>query len=270
VNLSLVFVLGGLTILTAWGFVAPRSQWRALTGWSRREPSSGEPGALIVGILRCVAGIALAALAVGGASMVGGTSVAGGASVAGGPLGPSRHSSERTITDPVRLLWGTPDPVVVNRVFVPVNTPPTGLTRTAVLRYQAVSPKNRSPSYLFSLSTYARPHASATDDYLGADPTVGLTALDTANIVVQVRADSRCIPQQVFVVESNTAIALAVYYGRPAGESLDAKALATPCDAKAVGDRSSSVLIPIDLGAAIGDRAVLNLEGTSISKANAG
>ena len=262
-NLPLVVVLGGLTILTAWGFVAPRSQWRALTGWSRREPTSGEPGAIIVGILRCVAGIALVALAVGGASLV------GGASVAGRPLGPSRQSSEGTITDPVRLLWGTPDPVVVNRVFVPVNTPPAGLTRTAVLRYQAVSPKNRSPSYLFSLSTYARPHASATDDYLGADPTVALDALDTANLVVQVRADSRCIPQQVFVVESNTAIALAVYYGRPAGESLDAKALATPCDPNAVGDRSSSVLIPIDLGAAIGDRAVLNLEGTSISEAKA-
>ena len=258
VNPLLVVVLGGLTILTAWGFVAPRSQWRALTGWSYREPTGGEPGSIIVGIHRCVAGIALVALAVGGASVV------------GGAIGPTRHASERTMTDPVRLLWGIPDPMVVNRVFVPVNTPPTGLTRSAALRYQAVSPKNRSPQYLFSLGAYARPHASATDNYLGADPTVGFTALDTANIVVQVRADSRCIPQQVFVVESNTAIALAVYYGRPAGESLDAKALTTPCDPKAAGDKSSSVLIPIDLGAPIGDRAVLNLEGTSISKADAG
>lgn len=260
-NLLLVVVLGGLTILTAWGFVAPRSQWRALTGWSYREQAGGEPGAIIVGIHRCVAGIALGTLV---------TLAVGGASVAGGAIGPNRHASERTITDPVRLLWGSPDPMVVNRVFVPVNTPPTGLTRSTGLRYQAVSPKNRSPQYLFSLGIYARPHASATDNFLGADPTVGFTALDTANIVVQVRADSRCTPQQVFVVESSTAIALAVYYGRPAGESLDAKALAAPCDPKATGDKSSSVLIPIDLGAPIGDRAVLNLEGTSISKADAG
>jgi len=98
-------------------------------------------------------------------------------------------------------------------------------------------------------------------------PSVGLTALDTANIVVQVRADSRCTPQQVLVVQSSTAIAIAVYYGRPVGESLDAKALAAPCDPMATGDKSSSVLIPIDLGASVGNRAVLTLEGTPISLA---
>lgn len=255
-NLPLVVVLGGLTILTLWGFVAPRSQWRALTGWSYREPTGGEPGAVIVGIHRLVAGMALVALAVGGASVVGGL------------LDPSSQARARTITDPVGLLWGTPGPTVVNRVFVPVNRPPTGLIRTPTLRYQTVNPKNRSPAYLFSLATYVRPHASPTDGYLGAYPAIGLAALDTADIVVQVRADSRCTPQQVLVVESNTAIAIAVYYGRPAGESLDAKALAAPCDPKASGARSSSVLIPIELGAAVGTRAVLNLEGTSISKAN--
>lgn len=255
-NLPLVVVLGGLTILTVWGFVAPRSQWRVLTGWSHRESSGGEPGAVIVGIHRLVACIALVGLAVGGASVLAGL------------LDPTGQARERAITDPVRLLWGTPDPTVVNRVFVPVNTPPTGLTREPTLRYQAVSAKHRSPGYLFELSTYARPRSTATDGYLGAYPSVGLTALDTADMVVQVRADSRCIPQQVLVVESSTAIALAVYYGRPVGESLDAKALAAPCDPKAAGDASSSVLIPIDLGEAVGTRAVLNLEGTPISKAD--
>lgn len=255
-NLPLVVVLGGLTILTLWGFAAPRSQWRVLTGWSHRDSSRDEPGAVIIGIHRIVAGIALAGLAIGGASVVNGL------------IDPSGQASERTITDPVRLLWGTPDPTVVNRVFVPVTVAPAGPIREPALRYQAVSAKTRSPGYLFSLGTYARPHASATDGYLGAYPAVGLSALDTADIVVQVRADRRCTPQQVLIVESGTAIVIAVYYGRPVGESLDAKALAAPCDPKASGDKSSSVLIPIELSAPVAKRAVVNLEGTPISRAD--
>jgi len=257
VNLPLVIVLGGLTILTLWGFAAPRSQWRVLTGWSNRDPSGDEPGAVIIGIHRLVAGIALVGLAIGGASVVSGL------------VDPSGQASERAITDPVRLLWGTPDPTVVNRVFVPVTVAPAGLTREPAIRYQAVNAKTRSPGYLFSLGTYSRPLASPTDGYLGAKPAVGLSALDTADIVVQVRADRRCTPQQVLVVESNTAIVVAVYYGRPVGESLDAKALTAPCDPKASGDRSSSVLIPIDLEGAVAKRAVVSLEGTPISKADA-
>lgn len=255
-NLPLVVVLGGLTILTAWGFVAPRSQWRVLTGWSHRDSSGDEPGAVIVGIHRLVAGIALAGLAIGGASVVSGL------------LSPSGQASVRSITDPVRLLWGTPDPTVVNRVFVPVNIAPAGLTREPVLRFQAVIAKTRSPGYLFSLGTYSPPHPSASDGYLGAHPSVGLSALDTADIVIQVRADRRCTAQQVLVVESGTAIVVAVYYGRPGGESLDAKALAAPCVPKLSGDKSSSVLIPIDLASPVATRAVLNLEGTPISKAD--
>ncbi len=256
-NLPLAVVLGGLTILTVWGFVAPRSQWRVLVGWSRREPTGGEPGAVIIGIHRVAAGVALVALATAGAS------------VASGLIDPVGQPAGRAITDPVRLLWGTPDPTVVDRVFVPVKIAPARLTREPTLRYQAVSARNRSPGYLFGLAAYDRPRASATDGYLGANPTNGLSALDTADVVVQVRADRRCTPQQVLVVESGTAIAVAVYYGRPAGESLDAKALAAPCDLSAKGDKTSSVLIPIDLGAPVGDRAVVTLEGTPIPKAGA-
>jgi hypothetical protein len=258
VNLPLVVVLGGLTILTVWGFVAPRSQWRVLAGWSHSEPTGGEPGAVIVGIHRAVAGIALVALATSGASVVGGL------------VDPPGQPTGRAIIDPVRVLWGAPDPTVVNRVFVPVKIAPARLTREPTLRFQAVSATSRSPGYLFGLALYHRPHASETDGYLGADPTNGLAALDSADVVVQVRADSRCTPQQVLVVESGTAIAIAVYYGRPSGESLDAKALAAPCDLAAKGDKASSVLIPIDLGAAVGNRAVVTLEGATIPKADAG
>lgn len=255
-NLPLVVVLGGLTLLTLWGFVAPRSQWRVLTGWSHRDSSGDEPGAVIIGIHRLVAAIALTSLALGGASVVGGL------------IDASGRAGERTITDPVRLMWGTPDPSVVNRVFVPVTVPPPGLIREPVLRYQAVIPKTRSPGYLFGLDKYSRPRPSATDGYIGAAPAVGLTALDSADIVVQVRADSRCTPQQVLVVESGTSIVIAAYFGRPAGESLDAKALAVPCTPQATGDKSSSVLIPIDLAGPVAKRAVLSLEGKPIPKAD--
>jgi hypothetical protein len=256
VNLPLVVVLGGLTALTIWGFVAPRSQWRVLTGWSSRDPGGSEPSPVIIGIHRTVAGIAVATLAVGGMSVVRGV------------IQPTGQSSERAITDPVRLLWGVPDPHVVNRVFVPVTTPPTGLVREPVLLYQTVNGKHRDPAYLFGLPIYTRPAPKATDGYLGAKPPVGLSALDSADLVVQVRADRRCTPQQVLVVESDTAVAVAVYYGRPVGESLDAKTLATPCDLAAKGDKATSVLIPIDLAAPVGTRTVLNLEGTPISIAS--
>ncbi len=257
-NLPLVVILGGLTILTVWGVAAPRSQWRALTGWSRSDSSGGDPGPAVAGIHRAVATVALVSLAVGGMSVVRGV------------FQPSGRAGERSIVDPVRLQWGSPDPTVVNRVFVPVTRPPNGLVREPILRFQIVNAKTRSPGYLFGLSTYSRPHASATDGYLGALPPVGLTALDTADLVVQVRADRRCTPHQVLVVESATTVGIAVYYGRPAGEPLDAKALASPCDARAAGTKSSSVLIPIDLGGAVGARAVLDLDGTPIPQATAG
>jgi hypothetical protein len=270
VNLPLVIVIGGLSILTLWGLVAPRSQWRTLSGWSTREGAGAEPAAVLIRIHRLVAGVAVAALVVVGLTVISGAPVAGGSSEIGGMAGPSSQARAPKISNPVRLLWGAPDPAVVNRVFVPVSTPSLDLTRVPVLRYQSLSPKNRSPAYLFGLNTYARPYATTTDGYLGADPTIGFTALDTANIVVQVRADSRCVPQQVLVVASDTAISLAVYYGRPVGEPLDAKALAAPCDQGAAGAASTSVLIPIDLGSDLGGRAVLNLEGTPISRAQVG
>lgn len=258
VNLPLIELLGALSVLTVWGFVAPRSQWRVLTGWSLRDAVGSEPSAVFVGIHRTAAGIALAALAVAGMSVV-------------GPIPhPNAHSTQRAITDPVRLLWGTPDPTVVNRVFVPVTRAPSALVKEPILRYQLVDGKHRNPSYLFELAIYSRPFPTKTDGYLGAQPGAGLAALDTADLVVQVRADRRCTPQQVFVVESDTAVAVAVYDGRPTGESLDTKALASPCSLSASGAKASSVLIPIDLRSPVGTRAVVNLDGTRIAKVSAG
>jgi hypothetical protein len=246
-------LLGGLAVLTLWGFVAPRSQWRVLTSWSHRDPRGNEPGQVVVGIHRVVAGLAVASLAFTGVS------------IEQGSKQPKAVPVVRSTADPVRQLWGTPDPVVVNRVISPVTAAPTNLVSLPVLRFQGIDGTHRDPSYPFNLGTFQPPHAKKGDGYVGSDPAVGLTALDTANLVVQVRADARCIPKQVLVLQSASAVVVAVYYGRPGGEVTNGADLATLCNAPASG--SVSTLIPLHLDAPVGSRAVVNLDGVPVAPA---
>lgn len=252
-NLPLTALLGGLAVLTLWGFVAPRSQWRVLTSWSQRDPRGNEPGQVVVGIHRVVAGIAIVSLAFTGVSYEQGKGQ------------PENVPVVRSTADPLRQLWGTPDPVVVNRVISPVTDAPADLVPLPVLRFQVTDGTHRDPSYLFDLGTFQPPKAKGGDGYVGTDPAVGLTALDTANLVVQVRADKRCIPKQVLVVQSSSAVVVAVYYGRPGSAAVSAADLATLCNAGASG--SVSTLVPIHLSAAVGTRAVVNLDGVPIARA---
>jgi hypothetical protein len=171
----------------------------------------------------------------------------------------------RSATDPVRQLWGTPDPVVVNRVISPVTEVPSGLVPVPVNRFQVIDGAHRDPAYLFNLGTFEPPNPKKGDGYIGSDPSVGLTALDTANLVVQVRVDKRCIPRQVLVVQSSSTVVIAVYYGRPAGTVVKTADLATQCNAPASG--SVSTLIPIHLSAPVGTRAVVGLDGVPIARA---
>lgn len=61
-NLLIAALLSGLGILTLWGVISPRSEWRMLVGWSRRDAYLGEPGPAVVGLVRIVSVVALAAL----------------------------------------------------------------------------------------------------------------------------------------------------------------------------------------------------------------
>lgn len=240
-------ILAAFAVLTVWGAIAPRGQWRVLAGWTRREPHATEPGPISVGVHRAVAILATATLVAGGVLL---------------SLGHDRQASAASplVESQVTALWGKPDPVVVNRVAYPPITPPDGLLLQPIVKYQAINGPSRDPSYLFSLTLWKPP---STDGLVGADPDPGLSALDTAYVVVQVRANPLCIPRQIVTVQGDTTVAIAVYYGRPG-----ATASLTPGDC-AVGpnDQAVSALIPIPLEVALNKRKVTTLEGIPVASA---
>lgn len=63
-NFLTAALLVGLGILTLWGVISPRSEWRTLVGWSRRDAYLGEPGPATAGLVRVVSVVALAALVI--------------------------------------------------------------------------------------------------------------------------------------------------------------------------------------------------------------
>lgn len=245
-------------ILTVWGLIAPRTQWRALAGWSRGDSGGGEPGPLAVAIHRVVAAIALVVVVAGSVSLA----------------NPVPQELHRPVDVPAKLstverLWGSPAPVVVNRVFATVSAPPAGLVVQPVLRYQAVIGAQRTPSYLFGLKGYTRHGAKPGDGYIGSSPQVGLMALDSADLVLQVRADTRCIPYKVALIETENTVTVGVYFGQPnaAGSGNDANV--ANCDTSATGSKSLSMLIPVDLQSPVATRAVHNFDGSAIQRAGA-
>ncbi|TXN31160.1 hypothetical protein [Lacisediminihabitans profunda] len=251
-----ITVMIAFAILTVWGLVAPRGQWRALAGWSRHDSDGGEPGPLGVAILRIVSAVGLVVVLFGSISLA----------------NPVREELPRAVDVPARMstverLWGSPAPVVVNRVFVPVSAPPSGVVAQPVLRYQAMIGAQRTPSYLFGLKNYTRHGAKPGDGYIGSSPQVGLTALDSADLVLQVRADKRCIPYSVALVETEDTVTVGVYFGQPnaAGSGNDANV--TQCDTGASGSKSVSMLIPVDLKSAVAGRTVRDFDGSAIESA---
>jgi len=155
----------------------------------------------------------------------------------------------------------------VNRVFAALGAAPAGLVAQPVLRYQAVAGAQRAPSYLFSLKGFSRPHPKAGDGYIGTPPPVGLTALDTADLVVQVRADPRCIPYQAAVVETDSSVSVGVYFGQPNPPGSGNAANVIQCETGLDGAKSVSMLIPVDLQSPVLKRSVQNLDGSSIEAA---
>ena len=251
-NPIVIAVLFGLLILTLWGFISPRGQWRVLTGWNRRDPYVSDPGAVALGIHRLVAAVALVAVVTVGISLY---------------TAPQRSLANPTVRTPAKNpLWGTPEPVVVDRVFAPLGAQPGGLVVQPILGYQGVDGAKRDPAYLFDLKDFKHSGASNADGYIGSDPSVGLSALDMADIVVQVRGDKRCIPYQVAVVESSTSITIGVYYGQP--DSPDETNIAHLTDCATDGGKadSTSVLIPINLSEGVLGRTVVNFDGSPIKQ----
>ncbi len=252
-SLTSIAIVAGLAILTLWGVVAPRGQWRVLTAWNRRSPWDGGPSALSVGIHRTVAIIATLALLFTGWGLM------------QGYLASITASARSTST--VHALWGYPTPMVVDRIVENSTTRPAGLVQQPVVAYEPVAAQQHSPAYLFELPTWNRLITPKGDGYIGTQPPVGIRALDSASIVVQLRGDPRCIPREAVVVENATTIAIGVYYGRPNPGKGSKPVSLDSCKTTVPAKDAVSVLLPLSLSAPVGKRHVTNLDGSRIDAA---
>jgi hypothetical protein len=242
----LIALLCGLAVLTVWGVVAPRGQWRALAGWTRRDPYASEPGPVSVGVHRLVAILATIGLV-----------------FAGGVLWVQYANTLPKAAKPVSVLqqmWGAPDPLVLDRVINGGTDQPSTLVAQPLLRYQPLDGAHRSPAYLFDLAVWKLSTSQVDGGIVGSQPMTGLSALDGASIVVQVKGDVDCIPRAVYEVENSTTITIGVYYGRPGADS----STVTDCKPVPPAGSSVSVLVPIDLSSAVGKRTVKGVDGSTI------
>jgi hypothetical protein len=165
----------------------------------------------------------------------------------------------RSPTGPLNQMWGMPAPKVVNRVFVPATSAPTNLVSQKVLGYQPTDGTTRNPNYLFSLATLKVKGANNGIGYVGWAPAKGMLALDSANLVVHVNGDSRCIPQEVVVVEGAESVAIGVFYGQP--NPTDGSNAVNLDKCKSKPTKSTSILIPVHLASPLGGRTVTALDG---------
>lgn len=247
VLLSLAGILGALFL---WGLVSPRSQWYALVGWTRSDPRETEPGPGAYGVSRIVSLVGLLALlAMAGVSL-------------GGEIVWQRPQQERAATQAERV-WGEPRSFVVDRVFTPAAAPPAGLVEQGITGFQTVDGEAGTPEYLFEAGKIRAAGLAAQPGFLGVEPLPDRVALDTADLVVHVRGDDRCIPQRVVVVPVEGAVQVGVFFGRPVPAEGDALQVGD-CDAEPDASRTRGFLIPIDLAQPLGDRALQSLQATPI------
>lgn len=238
-----------LGIVFVWGLVAPRSQWRVLSAWSVSDEHAHEPGGTAYGWRRFVSGVGVLAMA----AVVG---VAASSAIADLP------SQAAPPADRIADMWGTPHPDIVDRMISPVAAESGGLVLLPTLGYQEFDEEDGIPDYLDGLDAYEYLGKLEVPGLIGAIPDVGFSGLDFANIVVHVRGPILCVPRQVVVLESETAVKIGVYYGAPdpADGSVPDNATACAVDPSV----TSSVLIPLALSAPVGDRVVTNLDDTEI------
>lgn len=251
-NFFLISVAGVLGLFFLWGLVSPRSQWHVLVGWTRTDPRTSEPGSVAYATSRFVSMLGLL------------TVLAIGVSWAVGAIEFDEDGSGRPPTTAERV-WGSPRPYVVDRVFTPLAAPPEGLVEQQVTGYQRVIGFEQSPSYLFATGKIRAAGLATQPGFLGVVPLPGTVALDTADLVVHVRGDNRCIPQQVVVVPVDGAVQIGVFFGQPnPADGSNAENLGE-CDLAPETADSRGFVIPIDLVDALGDRVVQSLAGEPVA-----
>ncbi len=214
--------------------------------WSASDPHRSEPGGAAYAVRRLISGAGVLALL----GVVGIASVSAVANQPGTP----------PTTSIVELLWGKPDPRVVNRIVAPVGAAPAGLVETEVLAYENV--EDDLPDYYARLKEFLYLGSDEIPGYVGTVPDFGNGAFDFAEIVINVRGPILCIPRAVVMIETPEAVQLAVYYGFPDPADGSAPDNVTQCatDSAVTG----SLLIPIALQTPLGERAVQHLDGTPI------
>lgn len=245
-------IVGILSVVFLWGAVSPRSQWYVLVGWTRTDPRASEPGssAYAGGRLLSLVGLALI-LTLGVSWGVGAITI--------GPVERVRAPSV------VERVWGEPRSYVVDRVFTPLPAPPEGLVEQAITGYQRANGAERSPRYLYGEGRIRSAGLATQPGFLGVAPLPGSVALDTADVVVHVRGDADCMPQQVVVIPLEGAVQLGVFFGPSTAAGTDAEGEdPAVCDVSPAPDESRGYLIPIDLTAPLGAREVQSLAGAPI------
>lgn len=251
-------IAGSLGLYFLWGLLAPRSQWRVLSAWSVSNPYANEPGGASYGWRRLLSGVGV--LGLGVVAVLGAT-----------PSLLAAVPKEVRASSPVRIMWGSPDPQVVNRAIYGSHTPPEGLVQFPVLGYQDIDELDAMPPYLLGLKHFSLLGDANPPGYIGSTPAEGFSGLGPADLVVNVRGSVLCIPRQAVVIETETSVQIAIYYGLPdptpvAGATEEPPepdhVKGCPADDPVTG----SVLIPITLESELGDRTVETLDGDEIRK----
>ena len=240
-------VIASVVLVFVWGLVSPRSQWKVLAAWSYRNPQADEPSSFAFGVHRAISAVGvLFFLAMGAAGL--------GQYLANLPPSPPPLTA-------LQQMWGeAPVPQVVNRIVGPQDAIPTDLVQVPVTGYQLVVSAEHRPRYLNEL------HQFDTGDLdrsgiVGVKPGKDFLALDSAELVINVRTWAECIPRKAVVIERDDVVQVAVYVGVPDRED-DIALDHFSCDRAPFVQ--NSLLIPIDLKAELGDRELQTLDGTPI------
>ncbi|MBG6054825.1 hypothetical protein IWX81_001215 [Salinibacterium sp. CAN_S4] len=244
------WVIGALAvtlgIVFLWGLFAPRSQWRTLSAWLVSNPGAHEPSGAAYGWRRFLSGVGVLGLLV----------VAGSAYSAD----LARQPRPGPPVTAVEQMWGSPTPTLVDRAVSPLDAPPAGFVDEPILGFQRFD--DGRPEYLRALSAFSILGDANMPGYVGSPGDGTVSPVGASNLVVNVRGPLLCIPRQVVVLESETAIQIAVYYGLR--DPLTGAAPDHVAGCPLEGVVTSSVLIPIELSGPVGERVVQNLAGNAV------
>ncbi len=249
-DLALVVMSAGLGAIFLWGLVSPRTQWYAIVGWTRSDPAASEPGSSAYALSRFLSLVGVIVIV----SMVSGWAIDG--------LRFARFSAREPTA--AERIWGEPASVVVDRVFLPLSSVPEGLVPQKIDGFQSIDAAASEPRYLYETGRIRRAGLATLPGFLGVEPAPGRVALDTADLVVHVRGDDRCIPQSVAVIPVEGAVQIGVFFGQPNPADGSNSANVANCDPGPPIARTKGYLIPLDFSETLGDRVLQNLDGTPI------